>query len=96
MGRMLTFMGRVWTDFAPSQPNTAIAGVTGVGVDESTALLLSYERGDVIAVGRSEAFVCTSNSSPEVCDEQNPLTFKGNIEVYIRSTMVFYATVIVK
>jgi cyanophycinase-like exopeptidase len=73
MGRMLTFMARIWKE--KSIP--AGGFVRGVGVDEKTALILNTTSGEVRATGSSSAYVCTAASRPEVCIPGTPLTFKN-------------------
>ena len=75
MGRLLTFVSRIMVD-----SNQTV--ITGVGVDEHTALLLDSHTGVVTAVGVGTAYMCTPAHSPEVCKSKTPLTFTGRC-VYI-------------
>lgn len=73
MGRMLTFVARIYTD--ASNNNLPIRGI---GVNESTALLLDYSTGSVKTVGTGSAYICNSideSKSTTRCKVDTPLTF---------------------
>ncbi len=68
MGRLLTFLSRELQD------GLAVLPLRGVGVDEQTALILDVSNGNVRAVGKSFAFICTPAGLPKVCVPNQPLT----------------------
>lgn len=70
MGRLLTFLAREVTDGTGPLP------IRGLGVDESTALLLDINTGIATTVGTSYAFVCSPQAAPEICKKKTPLTYK--------------------
>lgn len=70
MGRMVSFMGRIMAD-------DQVKEVRAVGIDETTALLLDVNTGDVRVVGEGHAYVCASQTAPAVCKAETELTFKG-------------------
>ncbi len=69
MGRLVTFMARLHGD-------KELESVRGVGVDESTAVLLESD-GSSQVVGKGSAHFVSSNTSPETCRPSEPLTFTG-------------------
>jgi cyanophycinase-like exopeptidase len=71
MGRMLTFMARIWKE--KSIPAGTL--VRGVGVDEKTAILLDAVQGNSTVVGFGTAYVCAAAHKAEVCEPGVPLTF---------------------
>ena len=70
MGRTLTFIARIYTD-------TSYPPIRGIGINESTALLLDYNTGTVQTVGTGSAYICNSaNPNPAItCENNVPLTF---------------------
>ena len=70
MGRTLTFIARIYTD-------SANPPIRGIGVNESTALLLDYSTGSIQTVGTGSAYICNSaNLKPSmICENDVPLTF---------------------
>ena len=71
MGRLLTFLARELKDFG-----VPVGQIRGVGIDETTALILDIKTGTVKTVGDSIALICTPAAMAEVCEEDTPLTFK--------------------
>jgi cyanophycinase len=71
MGRLLTFLAREVTDGTGPLP------IRGLGVDETTALLLDLNTGLATTVGENCAFVCNPQAAPEKCEKNVPLTYKG-------------------
>jgi len=72
MGRMLTFVARIYTDSSKNLP------IRGIGVNESTALLLDYSTGSIQTVGTGSAYICNSideSKSETICKANTPLTF---------------------
>ena len=63
-------MGRIMAD-------DRVKEVRAVGIDETTALLLDVNTGDVRVVGEGHAYVCASQTAPAVCKAETELTFKG-------------------
>lgn len=74
MGRMLSFVARLWTDVVSPTPHI----VHSIGVDEHTALLLDVHTGIAVTVGVGTAYVCSASMPPGVCQPNTPLTFHGN------------------
>ncbi len=72
MGRLVTFLARIVQDGWASQAH-------GIGIDETTAVLL--ERGMASVVGKGAAYFFTLRSRPEKCVSGQPLTVR-NISVY--------------
>ena len=70
MGRLLTFLAREVTDGTGPLP------IRGLGIDETTALLLDVNTGLATTVGDSFAFVCSPQAAPETCQEKVPLTYR--------------------
>jgi cyanophycinase len=70
MGRLLTFIARIYTD-SENPP------IRGIGVNESTALLLDYSTGSVQTVGTGSAYICNSETSKPsmICENNVPLSF---------------------
>ena len=77
MGRMVTFMARIFAD------NTDVSLVHAVGIDEHTALLLDVTTGSVSAVGVGTAYVCSSDHKAQICKSGTPLTYQGNNQSFI-------------
>ncbi len=92
MGRMLTFVARIFADGL----NVNSPMVRGVGVDEHTALLLNITSGytlyyfmtfvlicvilgDIEAVGVSTAYICASDHPAQICTRDVPLTYQGTL-----------------
>jgi len=76
MGRTLTFMARILTDYVDFLPSDGI--VRGVGIDEHTALLMDYSSGDIEIVGVGTAYVCSADlNSYKLCKSGQALTFEG-------------------
>lgn len=75
MGRMLTFLARIATNHTLSVPGQVIYGV---GVDQTSALLLNATTGLVRIVGNTTAYICSSNGRmPQVCEPNKSLTFSN-------------------
>jgi cyanophycinase len=72
MGRLVTFLARIVQDGWASE-------VHGIGIDETTAVLL--ERGNATVSGKGAAYFFTLRSPPEKCLPGHPLTVRG-IAVY--------------
>ena len=72
MGRMLTFMARVMKDSL-----VPLERINGVGVSQSTAILLNHTTGIGQLVGYEFAYFCEAMSMPEVCEPETPLTYKN-------------------
>jgi cyanophycinase len=69
MGRYLSFIAR--------QMVASSAAVHGVACDEETGVLLDISTGLATVVGKSNAYMCSSATKPEICEEGKPLTFNG-------------------
>lgn len=63
MGRLVTFMAR-------------LEGARGIGVDESTALLVEPD-GRSQLVGQGSTYLVKAEGAPEECEPGRPLTFRG-------------------
>lgn len=77
-GRHVTFMARLVKDFGVSQPK-------GIGVDEKTAVCVDNE-GNAQVFGTNKAYFIISNTLPETCVPNTPLTWDQNdkaLNVYI-------------
>jgi cyanophycinase len=72
MGRLVTFLARIVQDGWASE-------VHGIGIDETTAVLL--DRGKASVVGKGAAYFFTLGSRPEKCVPGQPLTAR-DIRVY--------------
>ncbi len=71
MGRMLTFLAREVKDLDA----VGASVIRGLGIDESTFALLNVTDGNVQFGGRGTAYVCTPMHSPDVCENDSPLTY---------------------
>jgi cyanophycinase len=72
MGRLVTFLARIVQDGWAGEAH-------GIGIDETTAVLL--EQGKATVVGKGAAYFFTLRSRPEKCVPGDPLTVRG-ISVY--------------
>lgn len=68
LGRLITFMARIYTDGWSGAPR-------GVGVDVETALLV--DNGVATRVGVGSAYFLQQVSVPEVCKAKTPLTYRN-------------------
>ena len=72
---MLTFIARIIADAAFSP---AYFSTKGVGVDESTALLLNTTSGLLRIVGNNTAYICSGLvAPPQSCSAGVPLTYSN-------------------
>jgi cyanophycinase len=69
-GRHVTFLARMLKDF-----NKKVA--RGIGVDEKTAVCID-KNGDAMVFGSGSAYFLQSNSIPETCEENQPLTWSAD------------------
>eukprot|EP00004_Rigifila_ramosa_P008276 TRINITY_DN1948_c0_g1_i2.p1 TRINITY_DN1948_c0_g1~~TRINITY_DN1948_c0_g1_i2.p1 ORF type:complete len:218 (-),score=43.37 TRINITY_DN1948_c0_g1_i2:25-678(-) len=67
MGRLMSFMGRIQTDYDQ-------VSVRGIGVSENTALCVE-ENGFATVVGSYEAYFLRSDKYPDICRPNTPLTY---------------------
>jgi cyanophycinase len=72
MGRLVTFLARIVQDGWASE-------VHGIGIDETTAVLVETGRASV--VGKGAAYFFTLRNRPEKCVPGSPLTVRG-VSVY--------------
>jgi cyanophycinase-like exopeptidase len=97
MGRLVTFLARLvadpqWTPPSPGGPPTPLLLTKGIGIDESTALLINPATGIGTVIGNSPTnhlyFLSTSGSEPSGQSNTNgtltlsaPLTWEGGAAV---------------
>lgn len=69
MGRLAGFMARIMTDGLHTSP-------VGLGIDESTALLVSSD-GSARVIGNGSVYVVSATAPPSQCQSALPLSFEN-------------------